>query len=199
MKSTQIIFFFLTLILSFAGTPQAVDHSPYTLTAQCVSCHQMASPSHRLTQPTVPPRDLPLDSSGKVGCVTCHDCITGTCSLRRSSPELCSSCHDCSQGMACILGTAHIGDSSDILRLSLTSCLGCHDGTVGKEVGSESHKVNVLYIPGRRLNKIRDRSIVLVDGRVTCISCHNPYGGTAKARLVKSNGGSRLCLTCHRK
>ncbi|MDA8432599.1 MAG: hypothetical protein M0Z60_06515 [Nitrospiraceae bacterium] len=196
MKTFRIYCCSLPLIMCLAGISQALDHSPYSLTTRCVSCHPMAAPTHRLAKPSISPKDLPLDSSGKVGCITCHDCITGTCSLRRPSPELCSSCHDCTRGMACVLGTVHMGDSPDILRLSLTACLGCHDGTIGRaEV--DTHMVNVLYIPSRQLKSVTDSRIVLVDGKVTCISCHNPYGtGT---RLVKSNSGSRLCLTCHRK
>jgi predicted CXXCH cytochrome family protein len=101
--------------------------------------------------------------------------------------------------MACVLGTAHIGDSRDIPRLSLDNCLGCHDGSVAKEVGTHRHPVNALYLGSRKgLNRITDKKIVLVEGRITCLSFHNPYG-TRKGKLVKSNEGSRLCLACHRK
>jgi predicted CXXCH cytochrome family protein len=34
------------------------------------------------------------------------------------------------------------------------------------------------------------------DGRVGCLSCHNP-DSPLKAKLVASNAGSRLCMFCH--
>jgi predicted CXXCH cytochrome family protein len=37
----------------------------------------------------------------------------------------------------------------------------------------------------------------LVDGQVECVSCHDVHGSTFSLR--RSNAGSGLCLTCHRK
>jgi len=38
----------------------------------------------------------------------------------------------------------------------------------------------------------------LFDGKVGCLSCHNPYGDK-KYSLVMENKRSGLCLACHRK
>jgi predicted CXXCH cytochrome family protein len=44
-----------------------------------------------------------------------------------------------------------------------------------------------------------DSRIPLPDGRVQCISCHDPHNtGRHPAMLVRSNRGSGLCLSCHR-
>ena len=41
---------------------------------------------------------------------------------------------------------------------------------------------------------------LLHDGKVECSSCHNVHNESgAEYLLVKSNGGSSLCLTCHNK
>ncbi len=200
MKAAIIVFLVFPLLFIASETCYpAVDHSQYSTVRACRGCHQLASPSHGMKIMSARGK-LPLSSSGRIVCITCHDCVTGTCRLRDATSELCQACHDCKRGMACILGTAHIGDSENILRLSLDNCLGCHDGSVAKEIGSHGHPVNAFYLTGPRkgLNRITDKKIVLVEGRITCLSCHDPYG-TGKGKLVKSNAGSRLCLTCHRK
>jgi predicted CXXCH cytochrome family protein len=140
---------------------------------------------------------LPLDTSGNMICITCHDCISGKCVLRKPSPELCRVCHDCTQGMGCLLGVAHLESSPEVETLA-HNCLTCHDGAVATSIGgSKDHKVDVLYIPSKDYNYVTDRRIVFVNGKVTCISCHNPYASEGE-RLVMSNRGSRLCLACHK-
>ncbi len=37
------------------------------------------------------------------------------------------------------------------------------------------------------------------NGKLQCASCHNPHDDTVNDFLVKSNGMSALCLTCHKK
>ena len=69
---------------------------------------------------------------------------------------------------------------------------------VAQEVGGSGHPVDRLYVTNRNFNRLTDRKVELVDGKITCDSCHNPYR-SEKARLVKTNAQSNLCLTCHRK
>jgi predicted CXXCH cytochrome family protein len=66
--------------------------------------------------------------------------------------------------------------------------------------GEGDHKVDVLYFASgaNEMNEVMDRRVVFVDGKVTCLSCHDPYRSEGM-RLVKSNSGSRLCMTCHNK
>ncbi len=97
-------------------------------------------------------------------------------------------------------------------------CLSCHDGSVGSltKVGmgywrhSEDffqqdaglHPIGVDYRKATSLDRsLRpisslDPRIKLVNGKVSCISCHDPYS-TRPMMLVMSNRGSRLCLECH--
>lgn len=176
----------------------AIDHSHYASNEECLACHPRNLPTHKRQKPLKVTEPLPLDESGRMLCITCHDCITGTCALRKPKPSLCTVCHDCERGMACLINTAHLGNAQNIEEL-VHDCLTCHDGTVAKPAGGPGeHKTDVLYIAGKQFNVIKDRRVVLVGGRVTCISCHNPYA-TDVSKLSKENTESRLCLTCHRK
>ncbi|MBI5640087.1 MAG: hypothetical protein HZA17_06670 [Nitrospirae bacterium] len=198
MKAYIFVLALFLLSPALVESPSAVDHSAYQSADECIVCHRILLPSHKLGQPSKMSDQFPLDPSGKMSCLTCHDCVLGTCVLRKSSPELCRVCHDCSQGMACLIGTPHLGNSPRISDI-VGDCLSCHDGTVGKSAGMPGgHKLDVLYIRGKNFNSVTDKQIVFVDGRVTCVSCHNPYGSDP-AKLSKSNEGSLLCLTCHRK
>ncbi len=41
--------------------------------------------------------------------------------------------------------------------------------------------------------------VKLVDGRVECVSCHDVHATTFRPFLRRSNAGSAICLTCHKK
>ncbi len=174
-----------------------VNHSDYTSKDQCIECHPRAFPNHMFSKPLAMFEDVPLDPEGNITCFTCHNCKTGDCVFRKSKRELCNICHDCSQGMSCMIGTAHLGSSENIERL-INTCPACHDGIGGPYISPDGHMINKDYRTKSGLREITHSKVILVGGKVTCISCHNPYKNEAK-RLVKSNEGSRLCLTCHRK
>ncbi|MGQ9650213.1 MAG: cytochrome c3 family protein [Phycisphaerae bacterium] len=103
-------------------------------------------------------------------------------------------------------------------------CLGCHDGTVATStMGSghamlagvregfavpddfvwRDHPIGVPYPSNRREYRAESMvtaagEIVLPDGRVECISCHDPHNRSGVDKmLVMSNRGSALCLSCH--
>lgn len=187
-----------TIILAFCLYAQSSpNHSVFESTSQCITCHPLAIPTHKKDSPKSMSENWPLDK-GSMTCLTCHNCTTGSCILRRSPPELCRVCHDCTQGMACMIGSAHLGDSKDPSDFTL-NCQVCHDGTIGGEIGDPAdHKVDVDYLVNKDFKIIRDRRVVIFDGKITCVSCHNPYV-TTKGRLAKDNIGSKLCLTCHKK
>jgi predicted CXXCH cytochrome family protein len=94
-------------------------------------------------------------------------------------------------------------------------CLGCHDGTVaggGPGTGSPpkigeasaSHPIGIAYPPRprpggegtfRTASSLPTR-ILLPEGRIGCLSCHDLFSGEEKL-LVMANTGSRLCYACH--
>ena len=105
-------------------------------------------------------------------------------------------------------------------------CLSCHDGVIASDVYTASHATGLArqlgssqfgiggltghpigiaypiadpqYQPIASFSTGDDR-IPLPDGRVQCISCHDPHNtGRHPGMLVRSNRGSQLCLACHR-
>jgi len=110
------------------------------------------------------------------------------------------------------MNSAHSGSMID----SYTRiCLDCHaDEGPGPGISFElaagggtalynRHPVAVRYPDGYMSNSVlRPRHdlpdvILLVEGRISCISCHNLYRSTP-GKLVADNSLSGLCLSCHR-
>lgn len=187
----------MILVFYFPLKQASPDHSVFNSISQCVTCHPRALPTHKKQIPESMSEDWPLDK-GSLTCLTCHNCTTGSCILRRSPPELCQVCHDCTQGMACMIGSAHPGNSSDMPEF-VFNCKTCHDGALGNDIGGPvDHKVDVDYQQNSDFKILSDTRIVLVYGKVTCVSCHDPYKSSS-VKLAMDNTSSRLCLTCHNK
>lgn len=98
-------------------------------------------------------------------------------------------------------------------------CLLCHDGSVATDALVEkplfageydhtnniglSHPIGVSHREAtekyfgayRKIEKL-PQEIRLFDGKVGCVSCHNPYS-KLPFNLSMSNEGSALCLACH--
>jgi predicted CXXCH cytochrome family protein len=107
------------------------------------------------------------------------------------------------------------------------TCIRCHDGTIALDTiagvnrdrfvnkqhlglfktghGRTDHPVGMKYPQFdkgfRPMNSVLAQGGVhLPDGRVECISCHDPHNQSGiPGMLVMSNYRSSLCLTCHRK
>ncbi len=104
-------------------------------------------------------------------------------------------------------------------------CMGCHDGTVATSTFGSSHAmlagvregfqvpddfvwrdhpIGVKYPAANRdyhpTSHVEARGIPLPDGRIECISCHDPHNRAGlPAMLATENRRSALCLTCHKK
>lgn len=96
------------------------------------------------------------------------------------------------------------------------ACLACHDGTIAKGVNYQlfksssmgslgSHPTEVPY-PAEwsghtdfaPTTEITQAGLRLLDGKVTCTTCHN-LSLPVKYYLPVTMTGSALCLACHRK
>ncbi|MBI5864896.1 MAG: hypothetical protein HZB38_10385 [Planctomycetes bacterium] len=105
-------------------------------------------------------------------------------------------------------------------------CMSCHDGTVAPDVfagahaatwsdasnGSvtagrprlTSHPVGIAYPTDQQKYRAESEvtqsgKIKLPDGRIQCVTCHDPHNTDRNAKLLRvSNERSRLCLSCHR-
>ncbi len=133
-----------------------------------------------------------------------------------------------------VIGGSEVSDAPDDKMAELAfGCISCHDGTTAKDVyastvgvqtwrmGMGEHPVGMDYRASylRKQEELNPReflpaSIILVDGVVSCLSCHklseeavqaSTNGSTAfigstdctSAGLTVSNEGSRLCMSCH--
>ena len=101
-------------------------------------------------------------------------------------------------------------------------CLACHDGVMatsfnlrvknnpnGRVMSLEDiiggHPVGMEYesyvsVNGKEYRgEIRfSNEMVFADGKVGCLTCHNPLNST-KGHLVMKNDRSELCFACHKK
>lgn len=109
-----------------------------------------------------------------------------------------------------------VGDDIDEVADIAGYCLSCHDGGIGPArqpanaaaIGSQSgcsslpgvHPVGIRYPttrPGFADPVTLPSGMLMVDGRISCGSCHDL--ADENHDLVVSTSGSELCLSCHRK
>jgi predicted CXXCH cytochrome family protein len=107
--------------------------------------------------------------------------------------------------------TSEDDNRPDIVSLG---CLSCHDGKlanhaavgIGESNGtlSGSHPIGmdyakVSFTKPRYVNKQNiNRAIYFIEGKVGCMSCHNPVNDKPN-HLVTDMENSELCFTCHNK
>ena len=84
-----------------------------------------------------------------------------------------------------------------------SACTACHDGTRAP-IGTNDHPVDIAYEPSSdgRLRPEPERfnpHVVVPDGRITCLTCHDP-ASKERRHLAAPTGGpvaGRLCVACH--
>lgn len=141
---------------------------------------------------------------------------------KEKGKQFCDSCHagtiefmleNLASSHSDKIDRAHFGyytTATHFLDQASLYCISCHDGDIATHVplslstGSpmESHPVGVDYleavIRNRQLKHPRflDPAIKLVNGKLSCISCHNIFS-LKNHKLAIDNRNSRLCLECH--
>ncbi|MDA8428954.1 MAG: hypothetical protein M0T70_06830 [Geobacteraceae bacterium] len=98
------------------------------------------------------------------------------------------------------------GQSEQLDQIS-RECVTCHDGSSAPTTGY-SHPVGMDYDKSTSFNRrspfkrnyvtrgALNPDVVLIDGKVGCLSCHNPLN-PAENHLAMSNENSSLCFSCH--
>lgn len=172
----------------------------------CVTCHDVHQEEDRSLSPLELTGLLRGHVRGRQFCATCHQEELVGAGWRHAFAV--SSAH--------MFGRLTPAASGAPLDDFSVECLSCHDGGISTraevviragvfqhgEMG-ESHPVGVVYPRGIEAKGYVDPSALpqgvrLFDGKVGCLSCHNPYS-TRPALLVMDMTGSALCLACHRK
>lgn len=160
----------------------------------CSTCHRIHG-----TEPGLPRGG----KRGKKMCLACHDVIFFN-NMKDQGGSIEQSGH-LTAGIK--LGNVELDPYS-------LQCMGCHGGqadaagvSVGRDgilrhaSGSANHPIGKRYReslksggfhPENRLSK----KILLPDGKISCVSCHQAYR-KEHGKLVISNRGSALCFECH--
>ncbi|VAX22453.1 hypothetical protein MNBD_NITROSPINAE04-1127 [hydrothermal vent metagenome] len=96
------------------------------------------------------------------------------------------------------------------------ACLECHDGSVSIDTfsntslsgslvqhsGASSHPIGLNYAEKAQADRSYNppaalpKEVILPEGKVGCVSCHQPYTEN-HGKLSVSRDGSRLCFSCH--
>ena len=181
--------------------PRRVIHASLPLKdgqLTCTTCHESSQAAHRRAKSTGGKMLRPLLSDGH-SCSTCHG-DQGEDQRMRHAVAIGKAHHPVQEGRRGRASKSQIG-----LDTESRTCMGCHDGSLGKGLGV-SHPVGVPYddvawaASGSRSrltdrNRL-DRNIRLFGGNIGCGSCHNAYSSTAKM-LSKPNTRGQLCTSCH--
>lgn len=171
-----------------------------------------------------PPDDYPLDWKGDLTCSTCHQPHGNAPGLLRGAKrgkDLCLACHDAAffKGMkdhgSSIVESGHLRDRAGMAGVELDpyslQCMRCHgsysnvivgrNGVVRHDACSVNHPIGGRYRDsarrdGYRPESVLTKSILLPDGKLSCVSCHQGYK-REHGKLVMSNERSNLCYQCH--
>ena len=183
----------------------------------CSTCHDI----HASHDSLLPQGSLRRNVSGSDLCSACHRATTDTAGGKGTGRHVAMMpfAHVSGTNMKFAPDANPRGEQIDKIS---QQCLGCHDGSVGTDLtvqvsagswkhGSTfssqdpqgSHPIGVKYRGAAKRGGFRpigmlDKKIRLIEGRVGCPSCHDPYS-KERAYLVMANNGSRLCLQCHDK
>lgn len=139
---------------------------------------------------------------------------------------LCLACHEkqffaaMKDGGRSLQQSGHAAPSAAQSKMSVgidalsLQCMGCHNqqndvagvrvggsGVVRHDSGGANHPIGIAYPVFSVGNALRPISslpkfITLPEGKLSCVSCHEPYK-QKHGQLVMPNGNSSLCTQCH--
>jgi predicted CXXCH cytochrome family protein len=173
-----------------------------------------------------PPAAFPLDWKGEVTCSTCHEVHEGPFGGLRGtgeSRELCLSCHDeaffsaMPEAGESLMRSGHLDARARHPQQTFDAysqrCIECHEAEASAPgsarvafngangTGMPNHPIGSIYRPGRVGSDLRPQDtlpadVLLPDGKVSCLSCHQGYS-RQHGEPVRSDLG--LCRHCHNK
>lgn len=208
-----------------ASNAKTLVASQEQLCAQChANALQLSHPSGFTPPPgKIIPAVYPLDWKGDITCSTCHEVhsdLPGKLRGTATGRDMCIACHDQSffdkmrdGGVSMLqsghlLGTPNSQNWQNMDPYSL-QCMECHgengdvdiDSSQIMRHGSQNHPIGRSYAAAARSGSYKpelllSKKILLPNGMVSCVSCHEGYTKN-HGKVVISNRGSSLCFECH--
>ena len=214
--STRRIAIFLVVVLSaflylFLSPAQAQPQEGYVGVEACKACHP--NQFERFSATTMGKLFLkhPRNNAERLGCESCHGPgkahvdagggkgVGGLLSFGRTDPTpveqrnaVCLRCHEKTARLYW-RGSPH--ESRDV------ACTNCHRVMEKGSERSQLAKATVIETCGqchlqRRAQLMRSSHMPLREGKMDCVTCHNPHG-TAAEKLLKANSVNENCYSCH--
>lgn len=195
------------------------------LCARChAKTMQMSHPSGFAPRPgKAIPAGYPLDWKGDLTCSTCHKVhsnlpgkLRGT-AIRR---DMCLACHEQSffdnmrDGGVSMMQSGHLRGAPNTQSWQTMDpyslqCMECHadrgdidiDSNQILHHGSQNHPIGRNYKAAARFGgyqpaSMLPKNILLPNGLVSCVSCHEVYTKD-HGKVVTTNSGVSLCHECH--
>ena len=173
------------------GSKHDFSDRPWSNGEACGACHT----PHRSQAPKAAPLWNPdADLTRRFGAVAASASAADKLVFPGNGTRMCLRCHD---------GTLAAPTFTDVKRDRFVNKR--HPGIFRPAHDATDHPVGVVYPSFDRKYRpltsvVAKGTVTLPDGRVECISCHDPHNAAGEANmLVTSNARSALCLTCHDK
>ena len=207
MKKLNVLFIFLFLFLvAQFGNAQTIVGSGHDFTSKswnttseiCIVCH---TPHNANTSVA----DAPLWNHQLSAVASYTMYASGTMQSVAGQPDgsskLCLSCHDGTVAMENFGGKTNgtnVMSGGSVLGTSLSNdhpISITYDAALASADGGLNNPATALSGLGGTI-----AANMLVSGKMQCSSCHDVHNSAGIAHLLlKSNSGSALCLTCHKK
>ncbi len=207
MKNLRMLFVLsVLLVLAQFGYSQSIAGSKHDFTGKawnttseiCIVCHTPHNANTAVTDAPLWNHQLSATSTYGVYSSLTMNSVAGQ---PDGSSKLCLSCHDgtvalenfggITTGTNMMTGTSVLGTSlSNDHPISIT-----YDAALATADGGLNNPATALSGLGGTI-----AANMLSGGKLQCSSCHDVHNGAGVTHLLlKSNSGSALCLTCHKK
>jgi DmsE family decaheme c-type cytochrome len=201
-----------------AGAPAAATHSPaaedendrtYVGQKTCEGCHQQEASNWAHTIHAAVFTLNPRDEIEARGCEACHGPGSSHVKNPNDLSKIISFSHKSltpvtrqnAQCLTCHQGGQRIFWHGSIHENNNLACSDCHNpmtnfsahGLTARESVNQTcfscHKV-------QRAEFHKRSHMPLLEGKITCVDCHNPHGSTT-APLLKADSVNEVCYGCH--
>jgi len=195
-----------------AGAPQPTTEPPpgYAGSEACIECHKDPAATFAKTVHHKLFLKHPRTDKERLGCEACHGpglahgeaegkTLDGLKTFGKKSPlsvaEQNAICLECHQKTARLYWQGGPHESRDL------ACTDCHKIMEAVSERRQLAKATVIETCSqchiqRRAQLMRSSHMPLREGKMDCVSCHNPHG-TATEKQLKANSVNEVCYTCH--